>query len=322
MSFLNAEDLSRSCRVCKSLQALIDSPDGQEHWKTISEKEGVPLVEVVKGRPIDYKGDFRFLRPITISGKIIGRYLGEVVGKVPRIRLDSFLRLKQSQDSFEPARPMRETHVVIVDPSALKITVSPNRPLDLDETGTLVEIPVAERAQIVNRDLIVPFSFKNLRMLAAHPLAGGENTPVFDPNSWSEVFDQCNAPSAQNGILIMRREVVARNLPFDGEHGQQALVRSRGWEVVTVRQRGFFNTIKILETGTCSDGRAPWTYARGPEIVHWQGEDYEAALGGFAPRVGVFVSYHYYFVRVSVGVVPGGPAEVLRPLELEDLEID
>lgn len=88
MSFLETSELGIACRVSKGWQKLIDNG---LVWKNASIREGVPIVEASKDRSSDYKGDFRFLRSITISSKKIGRYLGEVVGEVPRIRLDRFL---------------------------------------------------------------------------------------------------------------------------------------------------------------------------------------------------------------------------------------
>ncbi|MES2199319.1 MAG: hypothetical protein V4489_04045 [Chlamydiota bacterium] len=135
------------------------------------------------------------------------------------MREDRFIGLRYAQDFFEPKKSKRNTHVVIVDPSKLKITVSPNRPLKLDATGTLEEVPDAERALIVPQEITIPFSFKNLRMLATYPLARKENGPVFSKNSWSEVFEQCNISSDQNRIIIMREGTVARDMPFNGKQG-------------------------------------------------------------------------------------------------------
>jgi len=236
MSLLTLEDLSRSCSVSKSWRSFIDSSNGQFLWKNLSLREGVPVVE---GKDRNYRGEFKFLRPITIGGRTIARYLGEIVGEVPRMRQDRFLDLRDSQDFFEPGTNKRDTHVVLVDPAFLKITTGPTRPLALDKSGTLVEVPDAERAGIAPKELTVPFSFNNLKALAKYPLAGMENGPVFDPRSEAEVFNQCNAPSDQNRISIMRREVVAREMPFIGDDGQNAQVTNQRREVMTVRLRHF-----------------------------------------------------------------------------------
>ncbi|MES2200223.1 MAG: hypothetical protein V4489_08660 [Chlamydiota bacterium] len=304
-------DLNSLRLVNKVWKGVIDGPEGRVLWRRVSIGEGVPIVQ---GESRDHKDDFRFLLPITISSRIIGKYLGEVVGEVPLMREDVFTRLKHEKDSFEVRKFQRDTHVVIVDPSKLKITVSPNRPLRLDATETLEEVPVAERDQIVKAELTIPFSFKNLRMLAAYPLAGKEKGPVFEGESAPEVFELCNTPLDQNGILIMRRKVVGRNRVFNGEQGQNALVTNRGWKVVTVRQRGFYDAIEILKTGTCSDNRAPYTYARSAERISQEVEEATVGIiGGFAPNVGVFLSSSYGASVGSCGVVPGVSAEVPQP---------
>ncbi len=99
-------------------------------------------------------------------------------------------------------------------------------------------------------------------------------------------------------------------MPFDGEQGQQTLVTSCGQRVVTVRERAFYDAINILKTGTCPDTRTPWTYARSAEIVHRNGFNYRAVVGGFAPGAGVYVYYFLDFAHENVGVGPGVPAEV------------
>ncbi|MES2200224.1 MAG: hypothetical protein V4489_08665 [Chlamydiota bacterium] len=300
-AYLELAEIGGLCRVSKVWNESIRGSDGRLFWKSISIREGIP---VVQGEYRDHQDDFRFLLPITISGRIIGKYLGKVDGEVPLMSKVHFLKLKSLQDDFEPTKCRRDTHVVIVDPSKLKITVSKDRPLRLDASGTLEEVPSLERALIEKAELTVPFSFKNLKMLTTYPLSRKGNGPVFDKGSGPAVFEQCYTPPDQNRILIMRREVVGTNRLFNSERDQNALVTNRGWKVVTVRQRGFYDAIEILKTGTCSDGQAPWTYARSAE------RDCKVAIGGFASSVGVLVSHNYGFAHDFVGVVPGVFAEV------------
>lgn len=302
MSFLDLPGLGKARQVAKSWKALIDGQEGQSLWRDLSVREGVSLVE---GEGRNYKDDFKFLRPIfAINGKTICQFFGEVVGEVPRMRLDCFARLSEP-DPFELGKLVRENYRVLVDPAAIKTTVGPDRPLALDASGNLVEVSVAERAEIT-----VPFSLKNLKMLAKYPLAGMENGPVFNRNLRSVVVDRCNPPSDRNRLLIMRKEVVARGKPFDGEHGQNAQVTNRGLEVATVRQRALFNAIHVLKTGTCSDSRKPWTYARSAEYVRGLlGHHYRAVVGSFAPGVGMTI-YDPDFESETTGVVPAISAEV------------
>jgi hypothetical protein len=288
VSFLTTEEIGRFCAVSNSWK-------GQEQslWKQASINEGVPIVE---GEGRNYKDDFRFLRPITISNKVFKELLGgEAAQKIPRMREDRFFELKYSQDFFEPGKLKRETHVVVVDPSALKITVGPHRPLALDATGTLISTHWFPKKKIT-----VPFSFKNLKMLTTRPLAGMENGPVFNPNSNYDFFNQCNAPPNLNKILIMRKAVVGGGMPFEA---QKALVTSYGQRVVTVRERALYNAVEILKTGTCPDLS---TYARSAEPVHSDGRDYKAAIGFFAPKYGLYIGGSSVgFASIDLGVVSG-----------------
>jgi hypothetical protein len=317
LSHVTLKELSRSCSISKNWRSFIDGPNGQFLWKNASLREGVPVVE---GKDRNYKEEFKFLRPITIGGKTIARYLGEIVGEVPRMRQDCFLELRDAKDFFEPAKFQRENYVVLVDPAFLKITTGPKRALKLDESGTLVEVPMAERADMATEELIVPFSFKNLITLAEHPLAGKKKGRVFHPTPLAQVLEQCNAPSDHNRIFIMRREVVADN-------GQIAQRTNRRWKLIKVRQnrkeglikvrpRGFYNAIKILETGTCPDHSK--TYVRTAERIKMGYYVDNPAIGGFVPNGGLFFFFaHPFSLDYVLGVVPADSAEVLKPLELE-----
>ncbi len=301
LSFLETADLGKLCLVSKVWKDAIDhSLQGQLLWKQASINEGVPIVEGER-KDQNYKDDFRFLRPITISGKTISRYLGEVVGEIPRMSEERFLQLRNSQDPFEPGKLMRHTYIVLVDPSELQITVSPDRPLELDATRTLVEVPIEERTGVVRAKITVPFSLNNLKMLTAYPLARAGTGPIFGRYSQLKGF----APPKQNEVLIMRREVVARNMPFHGAQGQSALVTNLGWGVMTVRQRGFYDAITILETGTCPDSQAPWTYAPSLNSVN-----YNAVIGGFSSNAGIKLYYDKSSSYLFTGVVPGISAGV------------
>ena len=245
INFLGASDIANCCPVSKTWRSAIDGPEGHLGiWKSVSIRDGVPIVE---GNRASYKDDFAFLHPITISGRIIGQYLGKVVGEVPHMSADRFAELSHARDLFEPQKLQRNTHVVLVDPATLKITVSPSRPLALDDSQTLVEVPQEEQANMVKQELTVPFSFKNLKMLATYPIVESNYGPVFNPDSHADVFDQCNNPSDQNRLLIMRREVVGRRMPVDGERGANAEVINRGLKVVTVRQRAFFKACPLTK---------------------------------------------------------------------------
>lgn len=303
ISFLGLSDIATCCTVRKNWKIVIDGPVGQQMiWKQVSIREGIPIVQ---GENRNYKNDFKFLRPITISGRIISKYLGEIVGDIPLMREDRFTELRYDFDPFQPIKKRKATFVVLVDPSKIRITVCRERPLALDDSGeTLVEIPERQRDAIVEEELTVPFSFKNLKMLATYPLAGMVHGCVFRPNSYKEVFDQCNRPSDQNRILIMRRQAVKMNRSFGDTEGQKEEVSRQGLDIVTVRERAFFDAIQILRFGTCPD--TEWTRVNSGEIVKYYNEDRHANIGLFVRREGLAVFANYTNdVNPNLGVVPG-----------------
>jgi hypothetical protein len=293
MSFLKVSELGLiASPISKIWKALIDG-NGGHFWRVVSRIEGVPTV---KGGS-DGKEEFRLLYSITISGEMIGKYYGEVVGEVPEIPLDRYLQLRDSKDPFDLTKSMRENYVVLVDPRELKIRVGPpdkagiNRPLFLDESGTLVEVSLENRANIVETDLIVQATLKNLGMFAKYPLAGGDNGPVFySDGCCCYTVERCNAPLQQNGIVIMRKEVVARKMSFKD---QEALVTDQSeWKVGKVRERAFYSAFQTLSTGTCPHGgQSSPTFVRSGEVVFVVNGDDQIAGVGEGPKEGLLVSY-------------------------------
>ncbi|MES2200106.1 MAG: hypothetical protein V4489_08075 [Chlamydiota bacterium] len=300
ISFLNTSDLGNLCQVQKEWQKLFDGPRGQILWKEASIREGVPIVQ---GENRIHKDDFKFLRPITVNKKTFERYLGELVGDVPLMRADLFARLKKSKDPFEPKKFQKNNYIVLIDPAALKITVSPNRPLAMDATGTLVEVPVAERANIPPHELIVPFSFKNFKALVTYFPVGKVNRPVFREHLLDDnldFFNQCNAPSVQNSILIMRKKNVIRD---------DIQVTNCGWEITTLRERTVYNSIKILKTGKCLEKKGQSIlFVRSAERLNVVGTCNIPLIGHFIPKIGLSLGQTngtYYS-----GIVPCIHAEV------------
>jgi hypothetical protein len=155
-------------------------------------------------------------------------------------------------------------------------------------------------------------------MLCSHPLEGKENMPVFTSYSSDAVFNQCSAISNQVSIFFMRRGVAeeSRNMTYAN---QEILVTERGFDITPLRIRALFDSVEILESGTCPDSKKPrYTYARCSDIVRIGSNVYHVCIGGFAPRSGAHVCDDDYGDD-DLGVAPGVAAEVLRPLELEPL---
>ena len=80
--FFNISELGQLCRTTQDWRRVLNAETGQDLWRHISIREGVPLVE--KGKSENPKEEFRFLRSLTLSHRIMGRHLGEVVDLDPQ----------------------------------------------------------------------------------------------------------------------------------------------------------------------------------------------------------------------------------------------
>ncbi len=307
--FLEARDIGRCELVCKLWN---EACNNQEIWIRLSVREGIPFVE---GQDRDRRADFQVLYPMTISGKRISRLLGEVVGQIPCIS-EVFFSILNTPDPFEEGKLCKDSFVFVVDPHLIKRTAGEGTPLDLDAQGNLIELP-ADQVQN-GKELLIPHSLKNLRMLCSHPLEGKQNMPVFAHYSEDDIFNQCGASSNKVSVHFMRRCVAdeSRNMTYAN---QEILVTERGFDVTPLRVRALFDAVEILGSGICPDShKLQYTYARCSDIVRYGSYDYHAAIGGFAPRSGARVCDDDFGVD-CVGVVPCVSAEVLRDLAHEPL---
>jgi hypothetical protein len=310
-------DIARAAQVCK---AWNQSFSDQSLWKLLFEREGIPLVcSINGGERNNYRDDFKVLYPITISGKIISQFFGKVIEEVPPISEECFNELNQP-DPFEKGKSKVENYVLIVMPTKIARTVDKETPLALDDLGNLIVSPKQENELNLasKQELEIPFSLRNIKVLCSYPLKGKENMPVFNEGgSTAEVFEQCGACPNKINVYFMRRHIVDQSR---GEHyaDQEELVKAEGFEVTPLRERVLFNFLQILQDGTCPDARNPWTCARSPDTVHYGNDVYQSVVGGFTPRDGVHVRYSHCFGIKHTGVVPGGSAEVLQPLPLDE----
>jgi len=326
MKFLDLKDLPNVARVCKAWNnALKSSNNNITIWKNLFQKHGIPLVINPDSKPRDYRADLKILFPMTISGKLIEEYFGKMVGEVPAISAE-FFDLLQEEDSFEEQKPgnqIAKNYVVLVLPTKItRISGDENTPLALDAKGNLIESSghSSSSSSTVTSDpgkldLEIPFRVNNLVTLSKYPLKGKENGPVFNYVN-PDVLEQCNACSTEIKVYLMRKRVVeeSRNKAYSA---QKELVNNEGWDVTPLRERMFYDIFKILSSGDCPDNQKPWTFARTSDPVREDdGIVRQSGIGGFAPRVGARVHhcpYYYGYDCEDVGVVPGVPAEVLRP---------
>lgn len=278
---LDLADVGRASQVCRSWKSVIEK--SAKIWKSLFAKEGIPLVISLNGKPRDYKQDFQILYPITLSGKKISRFIGKMVGEVPSISEKWLLKLSE-EDAFEKDKSLGENYVFVVTPPFLTRTVDQDTPLALDKSGNLIESPLGI---VANQELSIPLSFKNLRILCSYPLKGKENTPVFDKTSLTEVFNQCHTCADKVRVYFMRKHIANQSKGV-AYVDQEELVKRHGFEVTPLIVRALFDSITILDSGTCPDDRKPWAFTRNRDTVLYNNV-YQSIIGGFALRAGMRV---------------------------------
>lgn len=303
--YLEPSDIAHASQVCKQWKHVFSD---QNLWKAISKEEGIPLVRSANGEVFNCQKTFQVLYPITLSGRKISQFIGMVDEEIPPISEKQFNELNEL-DPYEKGKLKKETWVVVIVPSHVLRSASQDVPFALDEAGNLVQNQ--QTAATEEKQLKIPLSLKNLNILCLYPLTGKKETPVFDSNSTSAVFDQCGLSTNKINIYFMRRHIVeeSRGKPYAE---QEKLLKDHGDEVIPLKPRALFDVISILQKRNCPDGRVPrWTYSRHFDIIRFGNNNaYHSLIGGFAPLSGVEVRDFYDDACDSIGVVPGGPAEV------------
>ena len=203
MGFLGPTDIARSAKVCKSWNTFIK--DSSIYWEKRSEYEGISIVDSARR---DRKEDFKILYPRFVSGKMIGRLFGKVIGPIPPISEKDFNELTE-EDPFENGKLKGETFVFVVRPDKVARTLDEATPLALNASNELVEN--TGNSTETGEVLEIPFSLKNHKMLCRYPLSGKENMPVFDKDSDSEVFEQCDTCPVIVSVYFMRKKIAEQS---------------------------------------------------------------------------------------------------------------
>ncbi len=190
VQFLDVEDIFQLSRICRSFREVmgqIGRPE--EFWAYLFKREGIPRVEQLGDQKRDLKEDFIHLYQKTaVSGKRIGRFLGNVVGKIPEITEEVFERSKG------------EPHMgFYVRPDAVQRTIGPDFPMQLVKMRVLSPDPQKpvryESLLYPNRDLMgegevltIPLGIFNLRALSDYPRSGREHAPCLKVDKGDERF--------------------------------------------------------------------------------------------------------------------------------------
>ncbi len=301
--FLESREIENCALVCKLWNVFCNSG---EVWSRFFIEHGIPFVE--GHDPSMLRKDFNFLYPRCVSGARISRLLGEVVGRPEPICQAIFNKALYDSDPFEDGKLMKETFVFVVEPYLIRRIAGDGAQLDLNQAHNLIELP-ADKAQS-EKELMIPCTFRNLRVLCSLPLEGKENMPVFCYYSDDEVFNQCSASSNKVNVYFMRRCVAekSRGITYAA---QKNYLQERGFEPSPVRIRALFDAVEILESGTCPDSHEPqWTCIRCAETVtlDFDGKVYQASVGAFSADTGLIVGTDYE--DDDLGVVPCVPAGI------------
>lgn len=227
--------LLTSSQVCTTWKQLADQPS---IWESHSINENIP---VVAGEKRDHKSDFRILRSITVGFTQIGRIFGECLGKMPKINPIVFALLTQP-DPWEPEKTMAQTFVFVVVPKAFKKAFEQGLFNNLAENGDGFKNVDPAQAKILQEDMEVPCSHKNIVLLS-----GGK---IFTAGTTVKYFDECNSVSEDVHIYFMRKvaplQTRSKNL-----QGQIGVLND--FENVPLKVRMLSNAVEFAETKTCSD---------------------------------------------------------------------
>jgi hypothetical protein len=212
-------------------------------WLQMFEDEKIPRI---KGRATTANEDFRFMKAVTYSIRKIG-CLGRFVGEVPMISAEDFNKLQNKMDPYEPDKKMCETFRVIVEPTHI------HRDYDKSLLDALIKEgdfdPNDPRnSNLESQGLLIPYSLKNLKILAEHPLSQKSTKSVFNhfcPN----VLDHFGSPLETVHIDFMRIKIPkqSRHLTYDG---QRKMLESNGHEIMPLRTRLYFDVVEMLTEGT------------------------------------------------------------------------
>jgi hypothetical protein len=310
LKYLEIPDIAHASQVCKQWKLAFSYPG---LWKALSKKEGIPFVREANGEVLNYQKTFQVLYPITLSGRKISQYIGRVEEEIPDISEECFNKLNEL-DPYEEGKLKRETWVVVVVPSYVLRTPSQDTPLALDTAGNLVKVKKHQSAAIEEKQIKIPLSLQNLKMLCLYPLKGKEKMPVFSLNSILAIFKQCGLPTHKTNVYFMRRHIVEESRGKSYVE-QEQILKNHGDEVIPLKPRTLFDAISILQTGNCPDdvGVSQRTFVRHPDTIPLGNSSYRSVIGGFEPFSGVTLfglDTCYTCNDHTFGVVPGSLAEV------------
>lgn len=312
--FVHASDIPKLATVCKLWN---EATETSHFWENLYVVKGIPMVSNEAG-PRNYRNDFHIIYPATkVSGEIMRKVFGEPMGrtvkengrmveqKMPCISVKTFNKLPRPGESKKPDEIVE---LIVEYPLVKRVLGTKDFPFALDAYNNLVKVSIPDGEKEDTEPTVVPFTLNNRITLLNHPLTGEEHMPVFS-YILPQVLSQCNYSPVGINVWYQTRTVVdeTRNMPYDQE---KTLVHARGEKVVSLGVRMLSDGTEILLYGTCPDDNNSWV--RTSTQICCNRRIYQVAIGGFAARGGVSLTDYYDYARI--GVVSGGPAEVLPAL--------
>lgn len=311
-SLLGLADFVHCSRVCRAWRTTMELPD---IWLRMFNEEKIPCIQ---GRESTAYQDFCVMFPITYSQRKIS-CLGRFVGNVPVISKKAFDLLKHIKDPYEPLnepeKKMRETFSVIVEPTHI------DRPYDQALLKVLVKYGDFDAKNPENYNpktqrLLIPYSLKNLRVLAENPLPMTGRLPVFCYFD-RQVLKQCSTVSKTVTVSVMRREVPvhSRNLILAE---QKKRLKKDEFEMVTARTRFYFNVLEVQSKySSCWNryrNKNRWIFSRTSDVCKINGVPIPVIVGEAYLGNGTIVYPLNDYADGDIGAVPCLPAKLVRPL--------
>jgi hypothetical protein len=282
-SNLTSADVCHWGLACKSLAEAADQP---VIWWQHFVKEKIPFVD---RKDSDYKKEFKILQPITLSGRIIEQFFGEIVGEIPKISLEWFNSLSRPE-SYDKKEIMAKSWALILEPPAIKRKFAKHLSATLDANGNLKIFPRMKKdlATATETQLVIPFTLSNFRILCCYPLSGGENKPVFDWGLSGDAPFQFCAPPTTKVIPHLMRKLSPSEMFFKHAPDQKKEIESKGFKTTTTRVRAFYNAVQILKDKTCLDSAKPLSFVRTFDHTKLQPEiSTPFVIGRYEPQKGL-----------------------------------
>ncbi len=307
LSPLPIADIGRVAAVCKAFHtAIFKDPDNREIWENLYRAEGIPYVLETPDHPRNRQEDFKILYQKTvISGRIIGEYLGKVAVEIPPISAGDFERLITTHFLKTTNSGYRVNLTAVVVPGFVQRTVSYRFPFELDVDGTLVRREGKCYYGKVYGVLNIPYTRKNLMVLAEWSLKNGGQDRFFNFQDSHYAFIYQNDTFLDKARVYFMETKVLELCPRLNYPEQLALLKEQGLDATPLFFNIHYCCLKILRSGSCPHGSAPRTMAMSPDLVKFTNPPRLASIGAYVKGKGMIFEPYLTDMYTRYAVVPG-----------------